>query len=85
MKGKKFWRLAGLRASLAFLGVVLIYLAIWLKAPAALKDELQHWPFEVISWAIACLVIGVVVTYIDSKLGVRLPKGREDQRNAKNL
>jgi len=29
--------------------------------------------------------IGVVGTYIDSKLGVRLPKGREDQRNAKNL
>ena len=85
MKGKKFWWSAGVSASLGFLTVVLIYLAIWLQSPAALKDELQHWPFEVISWAIVCLVIGVVGTYIDSKLGVRLPKGREDQRNAKNL
>jgi len=81
MKRKKFCS-AVVSASLAFLAIGLIHLIIWLESPAALKDELQNWPSQVIGWAIVSLVIGVGThVAIDSKL--RPPKGNKNDPMSK--
>jgi len=81
MKRRKFLSVV-VSAFLALLAIVLVYLAIWLESSAALKDELQNWPFEVIGWAFVALVIGVVTVAIDKY--VRQPKEQEDRRDAKS-